>query len=68
MEWETLHLEELCRTLPLATPRGPRLDALPLFVRTLRSRTSSRVFGPALCPGAPLPLFERDLRPASSTT
>jgi hypothetical protein len=43
-----------CRpaTAMFAVPRGPRLDALPLFVRTLRSRSSPGIFDPALRPGS----------------
>jgi len=38
--------------LHLAVPRGPRLDALPLFVRSLRSRSLPGILGPALRPGS----------------
>ncbi len=33
-------------------PRQPRLDALPLFVRNLRSRSSSGIYDPAFRPGS----------------
>ena len=39
-----MHPNDLWGTPPLARPRDPRLDALPLFVRTLRSRSSPGIF------------------------
>jgi len=48
----TLHPGDLCEPPPFAMPHGPRLDALPLFVQNLRSRSSPGIFGPALCPGS----------------
>jgi len=42
-----LHPDDLCEPLPFVMPRGPRLDALPLFARDLRSRSSSGIYGPA---------------------
>ena len=35
-----------------AMARGPRLDALPLFARTHRSRSLPGIYAPALCPGS----------------
>ncbi len=47
----TLCSDDLCEPFPLGMPRGLRLDALPLFVRNLRSRSSSGIYDPALRPG-----------------
>ena len=44
--------DDLCEPFPLGMPRGPRLDALPQFVRNLRSRSS-----PGILDRHPLPSY-----------